>query len=90
MAESAKTRIELDVPAEVINMQRAHANEAMLRLARLIGRQIAPIVRRFMTSQPQKFEVATGRVLLQGAIIEMDEQNGRATRISRVSEPSPT
>src|SRR2546422_6660679 len=33
----------------------------------VIGRQIEPIVRRFMTSQPQQVEVATGRALLQGA-----------------------
>jgi calcineurin-like phosphoesterase len=35
---------------------------------------------------PQKFEVAKGRVLLQGAVVEIDEQTGRATGIQRVSE----
>lgn len=41
MAEPTKIRTELDVPAEVISGRRAYVNEAMLRLARLIGRQMA-------------------------------------------------
>ena len=52
----------------------------------VIGRQIEPIIRRFLTSVPQKFEVADGRVLLQGAVIEIDGDNGRAVSIQRVSE----
>jgi 2',3'-cyclic-nucleotide 2'-phosphodiesterase len=52
----------------------------------VIGREIAPIIRRFMTNMPQKFEVAKGRVLLQGAVVEMDEQTGRAKAIQRISE----
>ena len=52
----------------------------------VIGREIEPIVRRFMTNMPQRFEVARGRVLLQGALIEIDEQTGRARSIQRVSE----
>ena len=53
----------------------------------VIGREIDPIVKRFMTSMPQKFEVAKGRVLLQGVVIDIDESTGRATTIKRVSEP---
>ena len=53
----------------------------------VIGREIEPIVKRFMTNMPQKFEVAKGRVLLQGALVEMDEATGRAVKIERVSEP---
>ncbi len=52
----------------------------------VIGREVEPIVRRFLTSMPQKFEVANKDVLLQGALIEIDSQSGRAVRISRVSE----
>ncbi len=55
----------------------------------VIGRQVEPIVRRFLTSRPQRFEVAKGRVLLQGAVVEIDEQTGHAQRIVRVSEPLP-
>ena len=53
----------------------------------VIGREIEPIIKRFMTNMPQKFEVAKGRVLLQGAVVEIDERNARAIRIERVSEP---
>jgi metallophosphoesterase (TIGR00282 family) len=52
----------------------------------VIGREIEPVVRRFMTNMPQKFEVAKGGVRLQGAVVEIVEQTGRATGIERVSE----
>jgi metallophosphoesterase (TIGR00282 family) len=55
----------------------------------VLGREIEPVIKRFMTCQPQKFGVATGRVLLQGAILEVDEQTGRAKNIKRVSELVP-
>ncbi len=53
----------------------------------VIGREIEPVIRRFLTNMPQKFEVARGRVLLQGALLEIDEGNGRALKIERISEP---
>jgi len=53
----------------------------------VIGREIQPIIRRFLTCQPQKFDVATGRVVLQGALLDIDEFTGRSVRIQRVSEP---
>jgi hypothetical protein len=51
----------------------------------VIGREIEPIIKRFLTNQPQKFEVAAERIKLQGAIVQIDEQTGRATKIERVS-----
>ena len=51
----------------------------------VIGREIEPIVKRFLTNQPQKFEVAANRVMLQGAIVDIDNGTGRATGIERVS-----
>jgi 2',3'-cyclic-nucleotide 2'-phosphodiesterase len=53
----------------------------------VLGREIEPIIRRFMSNMPQKFDVANGRVLLQGAVVEIDEQTGRAVGIQRVSQP---
>ena len=53
----------------------------------VIGREVEPIVKRFLTSMPQKFEVASNHVLLQGALIEIDSETGKALRITRVSEP---
>lgn len=52
----------------------------------VIGREIEPVVQRFLTGMPQRFEVARERVLLQGVLVDIDELTGRATRIQRVSE----
>ena len=52
----------------------------------VLGREIAPVIQRFMTGMPQRFEVASGKVLLQGAIVEIDPQTGLALGIQRVSE----
>jgi calcineurin-like phosphoesterase len=52
----------------------------------VLGREIEPVIRRFLTHQPQRFEVAKERILLQGVVIEFDDVNGKATGIQRVSE----
>jgi metallophosphoesterase (TIGR00282 family) len=52
----------------------------------VLGRETEPVVRRFLTSMPQRFEVAKGGVLLQGALIDVDETSGKALQIQRVSE----
>jgi metallophosphoesterase (TIGR00282 family) len=52
----------------------------------VLGREIDPIIKRFLTNQPQKFEVAKGKVLLQGAMIEIDRETGKAKKIERISE----
>jgi hypothetical protein len=53
----------------------------------VLGREIAPVIERFATNTPQKFGVASGRILLQGALIEIDNESGRALHIRRISEP---
>ncbi|HYG33145.1 MAG TPA: TIGR00282 family metallophosphoesterase [Clostridia bacterium] len=55
----------------------------------VIGREIDPIVRRFLTSMPQKFDVAKRRVLLQGALLEIDSVTGRTLAIQRISVAAP-
>ena len=55
----------------------------------VIGREIEPVIKRFVTHTPQKFEVAKKRVLLQGALIDVDEVTGKARAITRISEPLP-
>ncbi len=55
----------------------------------VLGREIEPIIKRFLTNTPQRFEVATGRIMLQGALISVDPATGRAHSIQRVSEPLP-
>ena len=53
----------------------------------VLGREIEPIIRRFCTNTPQKFGVASGRILLQGAMVRIDPETGRALAIERISEP---
>ncbi|HTG43139.1 MAG TPA: TIGR00282 family metallophosphoesterase [Verrucomicrobiae bacterium] len=53
----------------------------------VLGREITPVIERFITNQPRRFSVASKRILLQGALIEIDEATGRALSIRRVSEP---
>jgi len=52
----------------------------------VLGREIEPVIKRFVTNMPQKFDVAKHRVLLHGAVIEIDEASGKAVKIQRVSE----
>lgn len=55
----------------------------------VLGREIEPIIRRFRSSTPQRFAVAKERVLLQGALIRLDPETGKALGIQRVSEALP-
>lgn len=55
----------------------------------VLGREIAPVIARFLTNMPQRFPVATERIFLQGAIVECDPATGRSLRITRVNEPLP-
>jgi metallophosphoesterase (TIGR00282 family) len=52
----------------------------------VLGREIEPVIRRFLTNMPQRFEVAANNVLLQGAVMEIDEATGKTIRIQRISE----
>ena len=55
----------------------------------ILGRAIDPIMNRFISNLPAPFPVAGGQVRLRGALIEIDETTGRASRIMRVDEPGP-
>lgn len=55
----------------------------------VLGREIEPVVRRFTTCTPQRFSVAKGRLLLQGVLIRVDGETGRALSIERISEAVP-
>lgn len=52
----------------------------------VLGREIEPIIKRFVTNMPQRFEVARNRVMLHGVVVEIDNASGRAVGIRRVSE----
>jgi metallophosphoesterase (TIGR00282 family) len=52
----------------------------------VLGREIEPVVKKFLTSMPQRFEVAKNRVLLHGVVITIDPQTGKALEILRISQ----
>ena len=49
----------------------------------ILGREIEPIVYRFVRNLPTSFPVAKGPVSLSGAIVDVDETTGRAFHIER-------
>lgn len=50
----------------------------------VLGRDKEAVIRRFVTQMPQKLEVATGNVLLNGVIVDVDENTGLARSIERL------
>ena len=52
----------------------------------VLGREIEPVIKRFLTNTPQRFGVAKGCVMLHGAVVEVDDGTGKATNIQRVAE----
>ena len=52
----------------------------------VLGRDVASVLNKFVTGMPGKFEVADKDVMLEGVLVDIDEQSGRARRISRVRE----
>lgn len=56
----------------------------------ILGREIDPIVKRYLTNQPQRFGVAKKQIVLKGAIFNIDEITGKCRSVTRVSEPLKT
>jgi 2',3'-cyclic-nucleotide 2'-phosphodiesterase len=53
----------------------------------VLGREIEPIIRRFVTSMPANFPVAKGSVTLHGILVDINTETGKARSIVRVAEP---
>lgn len=47
-----------------------------------IGRDLKPVIRKFLTGMPGRFEVATGPATLEGAVIEFDPATRKAASIT--------
>ena len=56
----------------------------------VIGREIAPVLKKFTTGIPAKFDIAAGPSVLEGAILELDRSSGRAVSLTpyRYREPA--
>lgn len=58
----------------------------------VIGRQIAPVLKKFTTNMPAPFDVAERDVRISGAVVTVNTDTGRATSIRRLHiphEPAP-
>jgi calcineurin-like phosphoesterase len=51
----------------------------------VLGRDVQAILERYLTARPVKYPLAHGPVVLQGALIDIDESTGRATHIERIT-----
>jgi 2',3'-cyclic-nucleotide 2'-phosphodiesterase len=56
----------------------------------VLGREIQPILQRFLSSMPVVFPVARGEIKLHGLLVDIDETTGRALSVRRVAEPYVT
>lgn len=52
----------------------------------VLGRALDPVLKKFLTGLPTKFEVATNDVALEGVVVTVDAKTGRATKIKRIRE----
>lgn len=52
----------------------------------VLGREVAPVIRKFLTGMPHKMDVATAEVCLEGVLITLDPHTGRASKIKRIRE----
>jgi metallophosphoesterase (TIGR00282 family) len=52
----------------------------------VLGREIQPVLQKFRTALPQRFEVARNDIKLHGVLIEIDHPTGKALKIERISE----
>lgn len=50
----------------------------------VIGQEKEPIIQRFLTSRPSRFQVAQQQTKLCGIVVEVDPQSGRAQSVERV------
>jgi len=55
----------------------------------VIGLRKESAIERFLTQRTASFDLGSGDVHLQGALVEIDDQTGRARRIERIQERMP-
>ena len=53
--------------------------------ASVLGREVKPVIQRFLDGMPRRFEVAEGDVRLSGVVIEIDVQKATARKIELVT-----
>jgi metallophosphoesterase (TIGR00282 family) len=53
----------------------------------ILGVAREPVIERFLTQMPVRFEVASGPACLMAAVVEIDDATGRARSIERLQKP---
>jgi 2',3'-cyclic-nucleotide 2'-phosphodiesterase len=53
--------------------------------ASVLGREVAPVVGRFLDGMPRRFEVAEGDVRISGALVDYDETAKRTTKVELIT-----
>ena len=52
----------------------------------VLGVRSDQVLRRFLTQMPTRFDVASGPVIVQGALVDVDSATGRASAVRRIRE----
>jgi hypothetical protein len=52
----------------------------------VIGREVEPVIQRFITGMPQKFDTSKKDPVLEGVILDIDINCGKARSIERIRE----
>jgi len=47
----------------------------------VLGRDVVPVLKKFTTGMPARFEIAKGPALLEGAILDIDRESSKAVSI---------
>ena len=50
----------------------------------ILGVEVEPVIKKFMTGRPSKFEVAEGAAIYCAVLITIDDRKNRATKIERI------
>jgi calcineurin-like phosphoesterase len=53
--------------------------------ASVLGREVSPVISRFLDGMPKRFEVAEGDVRISAALVEIEPAMARATKIELVT-----
>ena len=56
----------------------------------VLGREVEPVIKRFLTGMPARFGVARENPALSGVIIEINPETGKATKIQRIVKGQET
>jgi len=57
--------------------------------ASVLGRQVEPVIAKFLDGMPRRFEVATEDVRISGAVIEIGASMARAEKIELITVRAP-